>query len=182
MRFTNAQYLEKEVVTVSCRNNNATLAILDGQPVFYQSVALATNFGVDVSLASDASFSGYGLFAGIAKWSKLAGTATTITGAQVGDVFEAVAYGFTDAIIIRRTRSATTDSWGTMGALSANQQLDLDGAGNFLGLDNTVQAAVALPPVVLAESAASAAGTGSGTTNMVGLQWTQRMKVFVRTM
>lgn len=182
MRFTNAQYLEKEVITVSCRNNNATLAILDGQPVFYQNLGFAVNFGTDVSLSSDTSWRGYGFFAGIAKWSKLAGTASTITGAQVGDVFEAVCYGFTDAIVVRRSRAATTDSWGTAASVNGGRQLAFN-------IDGYFQVATVTPGngdgqffAYLAEDIASLAGTDSGTANMVGLNWTQRMKVFVRTM
>lgn len=182
MRFTTAQYLEKEVVTVSCRNNNAALAILDGQPVFLQSLNQATNFGTDATNYNEAS--GLGTFAGIAKWSKLAGNSVTISGAQVGDVFEAVAYGFTDAIIARQTRAATTDSWASAASHNAGHKVFFNGGdGDLLAL-GTAGPGNSDPvyPLILGESVAAFTGAGSESSNMVGLAWTQRMKVFVRAM
>lgn len=182
MRFCNAQYLEKEVVTVSCRNNNATLAILDGQPVFLQDLSKATNFGVDVTLTSDANFSSPSLFAGIAKWSKLAGSSANISGAQVGDVFEAVAYGFTDVIVARRSRAASTDSWATMAAIAVGDQLKANTVNNYVERHaSDPGVAGAIYPLIAAEAATNTAGSASSSTN-TALVSTQRMKAFVRAM
>jgi hypothetical protein len=186
MRFTNAQYLEKEVVTVSCRNNNAALAILDGQPVFLQDVGKATNFGTDATLFSDANVSGVGLVAGIAKWFKLAGNSAQLTGAQVGDVFEAVAYGFTDAIITLRTRATSTDSWSTSPAIAVGDAMAPETLANNLTRTTTLGNGAAIPPFVAGQSQASQTTGASNATLNGGVTTvtadTVRMKVMVRAM
>ena len=181
MRFSNAQYLEKEVVTVSCRNNRSSGAILDGQPVFLQDVGTATNFGTDSVLFAD-SGANIGLVAGIAKWYKLAGISSQITGAQVGDVFEAVAYGFTDAIITLRTRATSTDSWSSSPAIAVGDALAPETNANNLTRTTTLGNGAPAQPFVAAQSTASqstqASGTSGGTAALTAD--TVRMKVMVR--
>lgn len=183
MRFSNAQYLEKEVVTVSCRNGD-TGAILDGQPVFLLDAVNATNLGTDSVLFSNANAQ-IGLSAGIAKWYKLAGTSSQLTGAQVGDVFEAVAYGFTDAIITLRTRATSTDSWSTSPAIAIGDQLVPETKGNNLSRSTTL-AANQQAPFVAGSSIASQTTGASNATLTGGVTTvtadTIRMKVFVRLM
>lgn len=185
MRFSNAQYLEKEVVTVSCRNNRSSGAILDGQPVFLQDVGNATNFGTDSILAGDANYAP-ALVAGIAKWYKLAGTSSQLTGAQVGDVFEAVAYGFTDAIITLRTRTSSTLSWNSSPAINVGDQLIAETVGQNLAGNGAMALSSPDQPFIAAQSQAS---QSSGASNMTllsaasnALVDTIRMKVFVRAM
>jgi len=187
MRFTTSQYLEKEVVTVSCRNNNASLAILDGQPVFLQDVGKATNFGTDVTLFSDTNVSTVNLTAGIAKWSKLAGTSSQLTGAQVGDVFEAVAYGFTDAIITLRTRATSTDSWSSSPAIAVGDQLIPETIGNNLIRQGTLTGSNANIGHFAAAQSTASQTTGASNATLVGgvttvIADTVRMKVLVRAM
>lgn len=185
MRFCNAQYLEKEVVTVSCRNNRSSGAILDGQPVFLQDIGNATNFGTDVILAGDSNAT-FSLYAGIAKWSKLAGTSTQLTGAQVGDVFEAVAYGFTDAIITLRTRTSSTLSWNSSPAIGLGDQLVPETVGNNLQWSTTLGAGAAGVPFAAAQTQASQSSGASNLTLLSAatnaLVDTIRMKVMVRSM
>lgn len=187
MRFTNAQYLEKEVITVSCRNNNASLAILDGQPVFLQDFGKATNFGTDTTLYSDTNVSSLNLIAGIAKWSKLAGTSSQITGAQVGDVFEAVAYGFTDAIITLRTRLTSTDSWASIASIAVGDFATPESLANNLSRNGSVVGVSLYPGFFFAQSLASAQSGNSSNTPLSATATTVtadtiRMKVFVRMM
>jgi hypothetical protein len=174
MRFSNIQYLEKEVVTVSCRNNNASAIIIDGQPVFYDDFNTATNFGVDVK---NTSVPAGAIFAGIAKWNKLAGTTSTLTGAAVGDVFEAVCYGFTDAIVSRRVRAASTDTWASVASTVSGAQYALETTGGNITPSVVSQGAL-IVGVESNASIATAASTYGGTALADGL----RMKVFVRSM
>lgn len=189
MRFTNAQYLEKEVVTVSCRNNNASLAILDGQPVFLQALNVATNFGTDVSLYSDTNFSALNLCVGLAKWSKLAGTSSQITGAQAAvDVFEAVVYGFTDAIVTLRSRLTSTDSWASIASCAAGDFLTPESLANNLSRIGSVVGVSDFYPGFFAAQSFGTIQTGNSSNTPVSATATTvtadtiRMKVFVRMM
>jgi len=186
MRFTQCQYVEKEVVTVSFRNNRASGVILDGQPIFLQSFDAATNFGTDAQLLSD-SAAGVTFAAGIAKWSKLAGSSAQIGSAAVGDVGESVVYGFTDAIITLRTRAASTDTWASAVAIVAGDQLVPETVGNNLQRQGTLAAsAAALAEYAAAQSVASVATAASNGTllsaSSSALVDTIRMKVFINLM
>lgn len=179
MRFTTVQYLEKEVVTVSIRNNNASLAILDGMPVILENNSVSSVYlGVDVRTYSTANGVSLGqLFAGIAKTNKTGGLAA-------GDVGEAVAYGFTDAIVVRRTRAATTDSWASISSIGAGNQLVPETANNYLTLSVSLAIGAALVPFAAGESVDSLASAAS-TTNLgfsAVTAETVRMKVLVRAM
>lgn len=198
MRFSNAQYLEKEVVTVSVRNNEASLALLDGQPVYGNNFQVATNFGVDV--VSNVSTTGQSpdtTFLGVLKWSKLAGTSSQITGAQPGDVTEAVAYGFTDIILTRRTRAASTDTWPTVASVGFGNALIGESVGNNFSNAGIVPMLLAIPSgstgqtvtlpspiyVILASAVATLTTAASSFANAAGLLYdAYRVKGFVRAM
>lgn len=175
MRFNNIQYLEKEVVTVSIRNNNATLAILDGAPVFFDTFDNATNWGVDVrTLSTAGGTSPQGFFAGIAKTEKVGGMV-------VGDVSEAVVYGFTDAIVTRRTRAASTDTWASVASNGAGDEFLFDNVGNGLSRQSTVPNTLG-PILVMGAGSQDTLPTRASTYLGTGLADTYRMKVFVRAM
>lgn len=185
MRFNNIQYLEKEVVTVSCRNNNASAVILDGMPVFLDSFDIATNFGVDCHDAKTAVSAGGGVsiggaFLGIAKFSKLAGTSSQLTGAQPGDVFEVVVYGFTDAIVQRRTRTATNATWPSLSAIGAGDQMNFETVNGYVSWVAS-QANSVWPGFMHAgQSVVSTGATEASSLYAAGTVDTIRMKVFVR--
>jgi hypothetical protein len=185
MRFNNIQYLEKEQVTVSCRNNNASAVIYDGMPVFVDSADIATNLGTDVHDAKTAVSAGGGIslsgtFLGIAKWNKSAGITSQLAGAQPGDVFEAVVYGFTDAIVQRRTRTATNATWPSLSAIGAGDQMDFETVNGYLSWVAS-QAASVWPGFVQAGSnVASTGATEASSLYAAGTVDTIRMKVFVR--
>lgn len=179
MRFTTAQYLEKEVVTVSIQNDNASLAILDGMPVFFEGNNV-TNVNLGVSVRTYSTIAGSSLAAlqvGVAKTNKVGGLA-------VGDVGEAVCYGFTDAIVVRRTRTGTAASWPTAPAIGLGDQLVPETGNNYLTFSQTI-AIGANPPIFAAgESFASKDTLTTGTANTAAgtadTAETVRMKVLVR--
>lgn len=174
MRNTTVQYLEKEVQVVSVRNNNASAAIVDGTPVFYDDFDTATNFGVDVKSASVPAGA---IFCGIAKWNKTAGTSTTLAAAVVGDVFEAVTYGFTDAIITRRVRATSTDTWASVASAVSGQQFAQETTGGFLTPSVASQGAL-----IIGVQAQVAIVTNASTYGGTAIADGYRMKVFVRGM
>lgn len=228
MRFTNVQFAHGEEITVSFRNQNASKTIVDGQPIFYidAGIILADNnqspasyygptnyMGIDATTPSDISSqqtSKWSLFAGIAKNAKTVGfppgsTNPYVQGTAsyaVGDVGEAVCYGFTQAIITMRTRLTSTDSWASIAAFSAGDQMIPETIGNGLSWAGTLPqglafatvgagtavtvslgaSLLALPPVVAGQSQASIQSNVStyGATNL--LADTYRMLVFVRAM
>lgn len=189
MRGSTVQYLQKEQYTVSVRNNNTSLAILDGQPVYLDNNNVTSvNLGVDVKNRSGAlGSSPTAFFAGIVKCQAAAGLA-------VGEVGEAVCYGFTDAIVTRRSRAATTDTWDTVPTFGAGNQLVGETTGNNLIHLGPIPQTEAIPSgstgqtvtlvapvfVIAGESAASLPTTASSYGS--GLVDTIRMKVFVRVM
>lgn len=185
MRFSQIQYLEKEQVTVSIRNNNASLAILDGMPVFFDGNNVASvNLGTDVKTASTtASISFPANIAGIAKSQKAAGLA-------VGDTSEAVCYGFTDSVVVRRTRAATSDSWDTSPAIRVFDQLVVESVNNYLTVSASLAAGATPAGIFAGESFASSATLASATASSnatmsafsAATAQTTRMKVFVRLM
>jgi hypothetical protein len=186
MRATTVQYLEKEVYTVACRNNRASGIILDGQPVFLQDVGVATNFGVDACLFSDTTQAQLGLLVGIAKWNKTVGIISTPNGAAVNDTFEAICYGFTDAIITLRTRATSTDSWSSSPAIAVGDQLAPETVGNGLVRVGTLPSSAGNPVFVAAQSLATQTTQTSNGTLTGGVSSnvadTIRMKVMVRAM
>jgi hypothetical protein len=140
MRFTQIQYLEKEAITVSVHNLNASKAFLDGQVVFAISydqlvtnaaltppTSLSSSLGVDAMTANDAagSTTNSGTFAlGIVKVNPTTNnTVANTVQLPVGGVAEAVCYGFTDAIIQVRTRATSTDVWATTNGAAGDQLL-----------------------------------------------------------
>jgi hypothetical protein len=156
MRFTTAQYLEKEAITISVHNVSANSKVwLDGQVVFAISydqlvtnsgatppTSLLQSLGVDALIASDAagSTTNSGTFAlGVVKVNPSTTNVSTTNVAQVGvgGVSEAVCYGFTDAIIQVRTRAASTDVWATV-AGAAGDQLIPETVNNCLKWSGTV--------------------------------------------
>lgn len=181
MRFTTAQYLEKEVVTVSIRNNNASLAILDGMPVFLDNNNVASvNLGVDVKTYSTAlGQSPGGLQVGICKTNRIGGL-------LAGDVGEAVCYGFTDAIIVRRTRTATNATWVSIISIGAGDQLVPETANNCLTWSASLAIGGGNQVFVLGESLVSDTTQASTFTGLSGLSAstaeTVRMKVMIRAM
>lgn len=184
MRFNTAQYLEKEVVTCSARNGNASTVIYDGQPIYFMSFDTATNFGVD-ALSYNETGAIASLAMGIAKWSKNVGNITA--GAAAGDVFEAVCYGFTDAYVTVRTRAASTDNWVSNVGLVVGDQLIPETGGNNLSRQATLAASsAALAQFVAAQSVLSQTTATSNATHVIaatsGLIDYVRMKVFVRGM
>ena len=166
MRFTTAQFLNKEAITISVRNNNSANAILDGQPVVFDGVAGATYLGVDVKHFSEAIFRT--MVAGILKLNNKANLAK-------GLVAEAIVYGFTDAIVTRRTRAATTDTWASHAAITAGDVLIPETVGNNLGVGASTD------PLRFIAAESKATQTTAASTHFAGqLADTARMKVFVR--
>lgn len=185
MRFTQIQYLEKETVTVSVHNLNASKLFLDGQVVFAISWdQLVTNaaaspptsqlssLGVDCMTANDAAGSttnSQGLVIGIVKVNSTTNntnSGTTNAQVPVGGVSEAVVYGFTDAIIQVRTRATSTDVWATT-AGAAGDQLIPETVNNNLKWQGTLALNAARVQFVLAQALGSL-GTisyASGTLN-----------------
>lgn len=190
MRFTTCQYLEKEVVTVSIRNNNASVAILDGQPVYADNNNVTSvNLGVDVKNFAEAlGSSPHGMFIGICKTNKVGGLVA-------GDVGEAVVYGFTDAIRTARTRATSTDTYASVATFGAGDQLIGESVGSAVQRLGPIGATLAIPsgstgqtvtvpvPAFLfaGESQASIVSNASTSTD-TKIADTYRMKVFVRAM
>lgn len=189
MRGTTIQYNGADLRTVSFRNNNASGAILDGQPVVLDAYVAATQnvstyFGVDVKQPSEgvgASFPG--MILGIAKCQKSAGVA-------IGEYGEAVVYGFTDVIVVRRTRAATSDSWPTVPAITEYCQLVVNSVNDALTISATLALGATPAGIFAGESYASSAGVASDTASShsvlsafsTATAQTTRMKGFVRLM
>jgi hypothetical protein len=171
MREGTIQFLTGEKRTVSIRNGNAAVAILDGQPVYFKPAA---DFpGVDVLDYSAAR--AVGMVAGIAKCQLAAGLA-------IGEVGEAVCFGFTDAIVVRRTRSATNVTWASVAAIAFGDQLVPETGNKFLTHSNTPAIGAGAMPFVAGEAVASLAD-GVASTHLAGqTAETVRMKVLVRAM
>lgn len=196
MRFTTVQFAETERVTCSIRNANASLAILDGMPVFmntFDQVTTDTNaspstsslnqVGVDVRSYSTATGSSIGnLFAGIAKVNN--SRVTQATGLAVGDFGEAVCYGFTDAIVVRRTRATSTDSWATIGSFGAGDQLVPETGNNYLTWSQTQAIGAANADIVAGQSQNSLTtfASSANTNAVTATAETVRMKVFIACM
>lgn len=199
MRFSNIQYLEKEQITVAIQNVNASLTILDGQVVAAISYnALSTkaattpptadlsSLGVAAMTMNDAAGSttnSQGLILGIAKVNPTTYNISTSGAASlaVGAVGEAVCYGFTDAIVQRRTRATSTDSWQTAQTFAAGDWLIPETVNNnltwtaTLPLNNAKVQFIAAQSVASLASFASAANTNAVTATVE----TTRMKVRV---
>jgi hypothetical protein len=201
MRFSNIQYLEKEQITVAVQNVNASKTFLDGQVVFAISwdllntdavasppTALTSSLGVAAQTANDAAgnvTNPQALAIGIVKVNPTTYNTPTqgVASASiaVGAVGEAVCYGFTDAIVQRRTRATSTDSWNTAASLAAGDQLIPETVNNNLTWQGTL--ALSTPKVQFAAaqsqnslaSFASAANTNAVTATVE----TVRMKVRV---
>lgn len=196
MRFTTIQYAETERVTASIRNANASLAILDGMPVYMNSFDQVTTdtaaspptsslnqVGVDVRSYSTATGVSIGnLFVGIAKVNN--SRVPQATGLVVGDFGEAVCYGFTDAIIVRRTRATSTDSWATIASFGAGDQLVPETGNNYLTWSQTQAIGAANAKVVAGQSQNSLTtfASSANTNAVTATAETVRMKVFICSM
>lgn len=204
MRFTNVQYTETERVTVSYQNDNASLAIYDGMPVFMQTYdqvhteATATpatasdqNLGVYVRTGSTALGSSLGpLLLGIAKVNNTGvgqpgGQALVVASTPAGGVGEAVCYGFTDAIVLVGTRAASNSTWASQATFGAGDQLIPETVNNYLTWSATVALGGNNGGIFAGQSFAGTSTTvASASTLPMGINTfsTVRMKVFVRLM
>lgn len=199
MRFTQIQYLEREAITVAVQNVNATKTFLDGQVVFADSwndvqtqsnatppTAQLNSLGVCAMTANDVTgkvTNASGLTIGIVKVNPTTFNISTTGQASiaVGGVGEAICYGFTDAIVQRRTRLTSTDSWNTQQTFAAGDQLIPETVNNNLTWLGSLNLSSPLPNFIAAESQASLASFSSaGNTNAVtATVETIRMKVRV---
>jgi hypothetical protein len=181
MRLSTAQYLEKEIVTVSIRNNETSVAILDGQPVYFDGADVSSvNLGVDVKGYATTS-SGLTMLVGIAKTQKVGGLVA-------GDVGEAIVYGFTDAIVVRRVRANSTIAWPTAPALGVGDQFVPETGNNGFTYSATQAVGANMINFAAGQTYASAAtlatsdNTGAASGFSAKTASTVRMKVFVRCM
>lgn len=195
MRAGTVQGFGPAPVTISVRNNNASAVLVDGQAVYFDPVIPATDqistYGsVDVKSRSEATAGSVaGMFAGIIK------VPSNRPSINVGEMAEAVVYGFTDALVTRRTRATTTDPWAAAPPVTAGDQVAPESTNNRLirigpvpptqGIPagSTGQTITAPSPVqiVMAQDAASIDTAASSLPNGAGkLNDTYRMKVFVR--
>lgn len=184
MRDPQIQFTNQPLKTVSFRNNNTSGAILDGSPVVYDAYALATYPGVDGKSAANGVGATFpGMLIGIAK-------APTSAGIAVGSFGEAVVYGFTDVIVVRRTRAATSDSWPTVPAITEYCQLVVNSVNNALTVSATLALGLSPAGLFAADSFASSASLASDTASSNSVMsafstataQTTRMKAFVRLM
>lgn len=206
MRYTNIQYVEKETVTVAIQNLNASAGIVDGQVVFAISqdllttyaantsgqIAGANSLGVCAQTAADifANITNPGqLVIGIAKVNSTVANYSSTGQAQIPllGVGEAVCYGFTDAIVQRRTRAGTSASWATGPSIAAGDYLYPETVNGYLTWGGTVaNGTVAQYAFVAAQSAASESTLTTGTANTLAgtnaTVETLRMKVRVTMM
>lgn len=183
MRYTNIQYLEKEAVTVSIQNLNASAAIVDGQVVFAISQDLLTTYstnttgqiaslnslGVCVQTAADifANITNpSALVVGIAKVNPTTANTGNSATAQLNllGVGEAVCYGFTDAIVQRRTRGGTSASWPSAPAIAAGDQLTPETVNGYLTWASTLTTGLARFAFIAGQSAASESTLTTGAT------------------
>lgn len=206
MRWNNCQYLEKEVATVSIQNLNASATIVDGQVVFAISQDTLTTYqgntsgqvgppspyglGVCAQTAADIvtnTTNPNALVIGIAKVNPTTSNINTTGVASIPllGVGEAVCYGFTDAIVQRRTRTGTSASWASAPAIAAGDQLVPESINGYLSWSQTVALGNYNIMFVAAQSAASESTLTTGTLNTNnntptnGTVETQRMKVKV---
>lgn len=196
MRFNTIQYAETERVSISIRNANVSLAILDGMPVYFNNfdqvttdtnatipLSALTQVGVDVRSYSTAlGSSPGGMFAGIAKVNN--SRVTQATGLIIGDFGEAICYGFTDAIVVRRTRATSTDSWATIASFGAGDQLVPETGNNYLTWSNTQAIGAASAEIVAGQSQNSLTtfASSANTNAVTATAETVRMKVFINCM
>lgn len=183
MRLTTSQYLEGDVVKATIRNADTSVALLNGQPVVWD-IAATSTAGLDVKRPAEgigASFPG--MLVGVIK------DAPT-TGIAIGDIGQAVVYGFTDVIIVRRTRAATSDSWPTIPAITEFCQLVVNSLNDALTISGTLALGAGVGGIFAAETSASSATLASATASSHSIMsafstataQTTRMKGFVRLM
>lgn len=187
MRFETVGRDKPERVFLAVRNAEATVDIPMGSPVCF--TMNGTNNGNDVVLPTTGGvLKGNYLFAGVA--------VEAIPNRMFG---YAQVFGYCQgAILVQRTRAASTDSWSSVDTRALGVPLALNvvenSTGNFTigGLTYSVQAdgftefsanafEGVLPYAILASSQASIAGSASSTNNTSTIQ-TARVPVFLRAM
>lgn len=182
MRTTVCQYLEKEGVTVSFRNNNTSAAILDGMPIFYDPFDTATYFGVDAHSAPTAGGSSPNmLVGGIAKAFNINDNGS-ISADEVGEAF---CYGFTDAIVLVGTRASSNSTWASQATFGAGDILVPETVNGYLTWSATAAAGNAKVYFAAGQTFAGTSTTvASASTLPMGKATvsTIRMKVFVNCM
>lgn len=183
MRLTTSQYLEREQIVATIRNANAAVALLNGQPVVWD-IATGLTAGLDVKRPAEGIGGSFpGMLAGVV-------IAAPTAGIAIGDVGNAVVYGFTDVIIVRRTRAATSDSWPTSPAITEFCQLVVNSVNDALTISGTLALGAAAGGIFAAETSASSATLASATASSHSIMsafstataQTTRMKGFVRLM
>jgi len=101
----------------------------------------------------------------------------TLAANEIGD---ARVYGYVeDAIVVRQSRAATTDTWASYASKPLGAILHILSDANAFSIGATLGTQSVLPFAVLAETLASGASSASGA-GPSGLYKTETAKVFVR--
>lgn len=147
------------------KNAEASASIPVGTPVSLN--ISGTRDGIDVVLPSSSAAKATAFHYGVA--------ASTLTAGQSG---EAVVGGLVDAIILQKTRAASTDDWSAS-TISSGVLLQVNTVHNaYATSGGTLAASAYIPWGVLAEStvmASSASATSDTRTAITG-----RLKVYLR--
>ena len=161
---------KRDNVIVVVKNSEATSSITSGMPV--ELSLNGTNDGLAVLLPSNSDAKAHAGFFGVALG--------TITAGNFG---ECAVFGFIlDALVLSRTRAATTDSWSTVASMPVGCLLNVDTVNNWFSTSGGTQAKSAfLPYAILAESIASTIGLASSTDNALTAS-SIALNIFLRAM
>jgi hypothetical protein len=151
---------------ISAINGESATSIVKGNVVCLDSGDLGK---VKLPSGSGGVTVAHPLFAGVA-----------VSDAAPGQPVEITAAGYvTEAIFLRRTRAATTDSYASIAAMAIGNQLTIDTVNNCFAYSTVGAAAMYPVAAVLLESIASSASTASHT-SLTALAQTTKVKVFIR--
>jgi hypothetical protein len=162
-----------EDAIIRVRNAETSATIPEGAPMCF--VFNGTNDGVGVVLpATGGANLATTMFAGVA------GTAI-----PAGTIGPAIVFGYTQSIrLVRATRAASTDAWGSTPAIATGNMLAIATQFNAFTFSATGGASAFLPAVMAGQSLASATTlvSSSAGTNDTRLADTTLIRGFVRAM
>ena len=161
-----------EVAFISFRNAEASLSMPIGSPIAY--VMNGTNDGNDCVLPVTATGpKATSLFTGA-----VIGQAAVVAGAYgVAQVYGPVL----QAVLLARTRAATTDSWSSIASINTGVLCNVDTINNAFNRNAAGASSNFLAFAVLAQSVASVAGVASSTSDTLTAS-TSYAKLFLRAM
>lgn len=161
-----------ERVFLAVHNAESSAAFTQGQPVCF--VMNGTNDGNDVVLANTGT--------AVKATTLFAGVVVDSSGIANGAYGVAQVFGFCQkAVLVQRTRAASTDSWSTVQTINSGMALNIDTVNNGFVSSIAGAATQFLGFAIIGASQASIAGSASSTSNSSTAQ-TTLIPIFLRAM